>query len=120
MLTGSRTAFDLNVFSSPYGGQTPPSYQPAPYPPSAGGPVPGADKKIPAAICAILLGALGVHKFILGYTTEGLIMLGITILTCGFGAMISSVIGLVEGIMYLTKSDQEFVATYVQGRRGWF
>ncbi|MFQ3580437.1 MAG: NINE protein [Chloracidobacterium sp.] len=75
---------------------------------------------MPAAICAILLGALGVHKFILGYTTEGLIMLGITILTCGFGAMISSVIGLVEGIMYLTKSDQEFVATYVQGRRGWF
>ncbi|OYT70783.1 MAG: hypothetical protein CFK52_10090 [Chloracidobacterium sp. CP2_5A] len=82
--------------------------------------MPGADKKIPAAICAILLGGFGVHKFILGYTTEGLIMLGITVLTCGFGSLISGIIGLVEGIMYLTKSDQEFVATYVQGRRGWF
>ncbi|QUV82867.1 TM2 domain-containing protein [Chloracidobacterium sp. D] len=85
-----------------------------------GGPIPGAEKKIPAAICGILLGGLGVHKFILGYTVEGLIMLGITVLTCGLGSLISGIIGLVEGIMYLTKSDQEFVATYIQGRRGWF
>ena len=31
-----------------------------------------------------------------------------------------SVVGIVEGIMYLTKSDEDFVRTYIQGRKGWF
>lgn len=120
LATAVGAAADLNLFSSPYGSPTPPSYQPPPYPPSVGGSVPGAEKKLPAAVCAILLGGLGVHKFILGYTLEGLIMLGVTLLTCGLGGLITGIIGIVEGVMYLTKSDQEFVATYVQGRRGWF
>lgn len=80
----------------------------------------GADKKIAAGICGILLGALGIHKFVLGYQTEGLIMLLVSILSCGFIAPVMGVIGLVEGIIYLTKSDDEFVATYVSGKRGWF
>jgi TM2 domain-containing membrane protein YozV len=80
----------------------------------------GADKKIAAGICGIVLGSLGIHKFILGYTTEGIIMLLITLLTCGVGAMATSIIGIVEGIIYLTKSDEEFVRTYLQGRKGWF
>jgi TM2 domain-containing membrane protein YozV len=80
----------------------------------------GADKKIAAGICGILLGALGVHKFLLGYTTEGLIMLLVTILTCGFGGAVMGIIGLVEGIIYLTKSDEEFVSTYVLSKKGWF
>ena len=67
----------------------------------------GADKKIAAGICGILLGGLGVHKFILGYTNEGIIQLVIGVLTCGVGG----IIGLVEGIIYLTKSDEEFVRT---------
>jgi hypothetical protein len=29
-------------------------------------------------------------------------------------------IGLIEGIIYLTKSDAEFVKTYVENRREWF
>lgn len=80
----------------------------------------GADKKIVAGIVAILLGAFGIHKFLLGYTTEGIIMLAVTVLTCGIFAIVPSVIGIVEGIMYLTKSDEEFVRTYIQGRKGWF
>ena len=76
----------------------------------------GADKKIVAGICAIVLGWAGVHKFILGYTTEGVIQLVIGLLTCG----LSNIIGIVEGIIYLTKSDEEFVRTYIQGRKGWF
>ncbi len=79
-----------------------------------------ASKKIAAGICGILLGALGVHKFILGYTKEGVIMLLGTILTCGIGAAVTSIIGLVEGIIYLTKTDEEFVSTYVVGKKGWF
>lgn len=76
----------------------------------------GADKKITAGICAILVGWLGVHKFILGYTTEGVIQLVLGILTCG----ITNIISIVEGIIYLTKSDEEFVRTYIQNKKGWF
>jgi len=80
----------------------------------------GAEKKITAGICGILLGALGIHKFILGYTKQGLIMLLVSILTLGLAAWIMAIIGLIEGIIYLTKSDEEFVRIYVQGRKGWF
>src|SRR5262249_17823086 len=76
----------------------------------------GADKKIVAGICAILLGWAGVHKFILGYTTEGVIMLVLGILTCG----LTNIIGIVEGVIYLTKSDEEFVRTYIKNKRGCF
>ena len=77
-------------------------------------------KKIACGICGILLGALGIHKFILGYTTEGLVMLLVSILTCGFGSPVMGFIGLIEGIMYLTKSDQEFYDTYMANKKGWF
>lgn len=80
----------------------------------------GADKKIVAGILAILVGSLGVHKFILGYTTEGVIMLLVTVLTCGIAGVVMSIIGIVEGIMYLTKSDEDFVRTYIQNKKGWF
>jgi TM2 domain-containing membrane protein YozV len=76
--------------------------------------------KIAAGICGILLGALGIHKFILGMTTPGIIMLLVSLLTCGFGAIPMSVIGLVEGIIYLTKSDAEFYQTYVVEKKPWF
>ena len=77
--------------------------------------IPGADKKVTAGICGILLGGFGIHKFVLGYTTEGIIMVVALFLTCGF----SSILGLVEGIIYLTKSDEEFVETYINNKKGW-
>jgi TM2 domain-containing membrane protein YozV len=76
--------------------------------------------KIAAGICAILLGSLGIHKFILGMTTPGIIMLLVTLLTCGIGGAVTTVIGIVEGIIYLTKSDQEFYEMYVVGKKEWF
>lgn len=81
---------------------------------------PQESKKVVAGVLAIILGSLGVHKFILGYTKEGIILLLVTILTCGFGGIISSIIGLVEGIIYLTKSDDEFVSIYQVGKKEWF
>ena len=80
----------------------------------------GGDKKIAAGICAILVGTFGVHKFILGYKTEGLIMLLVSVLSCGMLAIVMQIIGIVEGIMYLTKTDEDFVRTYIYGRKGWF
>lgn len=74
------------------------------------------NKKVLAGVLAIVLGGFGVHKFILGYTQEGIIQIVITIVTCGIG----SLIGLIEGIIYLTKSDEEFYQTYQVGKKGWF
>jgi TM2 domain-containing membrane protein YozV len=79
-----------------------------------------ASSKIPAGVCGILLGSLGIHKFILGYTGAGLIMLLVTVLTCFLAYPVMHLIGMIEGIIYLTKSDQEFVRTYVDNRREWF
>ena len=79
-----------------------------------------ASNKIAAGICGILLNCLGIHKFILGYTQAGLIMLLVSVLTCGVGAVVMSVIGIIEGIIYLTKTDEEFVRIYVDNRKEWF
>ena len=89
---------------------------------------PGENKKVLAGVLAILLGALGVHKFILGYNKEGIILLSITLIgiltTCLvigiFILWIPGIIGLIEGIIYLTKSDAEFYQTYQIGKKPWF
>jgi len=82
------------------------------------------NKKILAGVLAIILGPLGVHKFILGYNKEGIILLVITFIlgfiTCGLGAGLTGVIGLIEGIVYLTKSDEEFYNTYQVEKKPWF
>ncbi len=78
--------------------------------------IPGAEKKIVAGILGILLGSFAIHKFYLGYTKTGIIQLVITVVTCGMGG----IIGFIEGIIYLTKSDADFVATYVNGKKEWF
>ncbi|TPV35089.1 TM2 domain-containing protein [Paucihalobacter ruber] len=86
------------------------------------------NKKILAGILAILLGTFGVHKFILGYNKEGFIMLAIALVgfltTClvigAFILWIPGIIGLIEGIIYLTKSDEEFYNTYQAGKKPWF
>jgi TM2 domain-containing membrane protein YozV len=91
-------------------------------PPLAVPPTPArrASNKIPAGICGILLGCFGVHKFILGYTGAGLVMLLVTLLSCFILGPVMHIIGLIEGIVYLCKSDEEFVRVYVDGRKEWF
>lgn len=75
----------------------------------------GDNKKVLAGILGILLGWLGVHKFILGYTKEGIIHIVLSFI-CGIGW----ILGVIEGIIYLTKSDAEFYNTYQAGRKPWF
>lgn len=74
------------------------------------------NKRVIAGILGILLGSLGVHKFYLGYTKEGIIQLIISICSCG----VLSILGLIEGIIYLTKTDEEFYQTYQANKKGWF
>jgi TM2 domain-containing membrane protein YozV len=75
-------------------------------------------KKLMAGLLGIFLGALGIHKFVLGMTTPGVIMLLLT-LTC-VGYPIMHIIGLIEGILYLTKSDDDFERTYLIEKKQWF
>lgn len=65
-------------------------------------------KRIVAGVLALLIGSLGVQKFVLGYTREGLLQILLTVITCGAG----SIVAFIEGIIYLTKSDEEFYQTY--------
>ena len=98
----------------PYGA---PIYGQNPYTAQAG-------LKLPAGLCGILLGSLGIHKFVLGYIGEGIVMLLVTVigglLTCGIASMVMHAIGIAEGIIYLSKTDQDFVNTYVVRKHGWF
>ncbi len=75
-----------------------------------------ANKKMVAGILGIVLGGLAVHKFYLGYTGTGVLQLILSICTCGLVGWI----GLIEGIIYLTKSDEDFHQMYVVEQKQWF
>ena len=82
-----------------------------------------SSKRILAGVLAILLGGLGIHKFYLGYTKEGVIMLVVFVLGFILFSLPSIVIGIIafiEGIIYLTKSNADFERIYVIGRKPWF
>ena len=79
---------------------------------------------VAAGLLAIFLGVFGVHKFYLGCNQAGFIMLAVSIiggiLTLGLAAMVIEVIAIIEGIIYLTKSQTEFDQLYVLHQRDWF
>lgn len=64
------------------------------------------NKRILAGIMGILFGSFGVHNFIYGYTTKGIIQILMStilaIFTCGISAIAAYIWGLVEGILILT------------------
>ncbi|MFD1731460.1 TM2 domain-containing protein [Deinococcus malanensis] len=100
-----------------------------------------AQRKLIAGLLGIFLGWLGAHKFYLGMTGAGLTMLGVQVgvwivaiilgllmlivglaLTLPLAALVSSavgVLGLIEGILYLTKSDADFERDYLIGKKPW-
>ena len=63
-------------------------------------------RRVAAAIFAILLGSFGVHRFFLGQTGWGILY----VLFCW--TFIPAVAGLIEGILYLTMSEEEFETKY--------
>jgi len=104
-----------------------PPYQQAPqdYQTPAGYQAPAERKsKIAAGLLAIFLGSLGIHKFYLGFTKPGIIYLCISviggIITFGIVTGVMGTIALVEGILYLTKSDEEFYQLYEVQKKQWF
>jgi TM2 domain-containing membrane protein YozV len=99
---------DDNAAFCPYCGKATNDGQTAQFAQSAqpqGGYAPVEHKsKIAAGLLGIFLGSLGVHNFYLGYTSRGVAQLLITLCTCGVGACVTGIWGLVEGIMILTGS----------------
>ena len=92
-------------------GYLPPGYGPLGYGPQGYGPGaldPMAKSKLAAGLLGIFLGAFGAHRFYLGFTRRGVIMLLVTfiggVLTLGIASVAMSIWGLVEGIMYLSGS----------------
>lgn len=73
-------------------------------------------KKILCGVMGILFGSLGIHRFLLGDTPGGLWRILISVVTCGVGG----IIGFIEGIIYLTKTDPEFYQIYMVEKKPWF
>ena len=63
--------------------------------------------KLAAGLFGIFFGAFGVHNFYLGYTGKAVAQLLISILSCGVLAGVSSIWGLIEGIMILASKDSK-------------
>ena len=81
-----------------------PMYNPPQYQPQTGiDPPPGyvQRSRIAAGILAILLGTYGLHSFYLGNTSRGLIQLLLSLLTCGIGAIVMAIWGILDGIKIL-------------------
>jgi TM2 domain-containing membrane protein YozV/ribosomal protein L40E len=67
---------------------------------------PSGKSRLAAALFGIFLGGIGVHKFYLGRVVWGVVY----ILFCW--TLIPSIIGFIEGIIYLTMSDDAFAQKY--------
>ena len=81
-------------------------------------------KRTTTGILGIFFGYFGVHKFILGYKREGFTYLAVSIIggiiTCGIATAIASSIALIESIIYLTKTPDEFKRLYIDKKTSWF
>ena len=96
------------AYSQPYGQP----YQ-QPYAQAA----PNTKDHVAAGLLAIFLGSLG-------YNTPGFIMLAVTIVgsifSLGLAGLAMVVISIVEGVLYLSKSQTEFEQIYVFNKKEWF
>lgn len=83
-----------------------------------------SNRKLAAGLLGVFLGSFGVHKFVLGFNNAGIIMLVVSlaggVVTCGVASFVMGVIGLIEGIIYLTKTPEEFRELYIDAQKQWF
>ena len=80
-----------------------------------------------ASLLAIFLGALGVHKFYLGHLAEGCVHITLTLASLAAAFVVDSWLPLVvvmlfsaiEGVSYVSRSEEQFVRDYLEERRRW-
>ncbi len=94
------------------------SSTPPPIPPEAASAI--RSKRIAAGILGIFLGAFGIHKFVLGFAAPGILMPLLTLFSCGLLSPVTSIIGLIEDIIYLCTPDADFYRKYVLYKQEWF
>ena len=70
--------------------------------------------RVTAGVLGIFCGGLGIHRFYMGHKDAGIVYLIVGIVS---GTSISAIAGLVDGIMYLASSDEEFVAKYLHNEK---
>ena len=68
-----------------------------------------SSKKTLCGVLAILVGTLGIQYFVLGKTTGGILTILISLVTCGGWGVIT----LIQGILMLCMSDDEFKRKYM-------
>ena len=66
---------------------------------------------------AILLGFLGIHKYMQGNAGNGTIRLVLFLFLCG---PLTAVVGVIEGIQYLTMSNEQYARDYLERKKDWF
>ena len=98
--------------------QPEPETPPEPQPPASPS-VPAAKKsKTVAALLAFLLGGFGAHKFYLGYPGAGVVHLVLSLTV--IGALLNVPICIIEFLIYLSKSDENFHQTYIVNKKRFF
>jgi TM2 domain-containing membrane protein YozV len=112
--TGKYPAKGMRVDFSPQAGKATSIYL---IHPNASGSPGGSEKRecnrLTAGLLAIFLGCLGIHKFYMGQTQTGCVYILISVLTCGLGAWVMAIVGIVEGIVYLSMTQTEFEQKYI-------
>ncbi len=93
-----QTPIQVNINQPMYGGYPRPDMMPYYGPPKS---------KIAAILLSFFLGALGIHRFYLGHNGTGIAMLLLTVLTCGYGTIITGIWALIDLVLIATGGLRE-------------
>lgn len=69
--------------------------------------LPPPKSQLAAIFLALFLGTIGIHRFYLGHNGLGITMLLITVLTCGFGLVITGLWALVDIVLIATGNTKD-------------
>ena len=66
-----------------------------------------------AGLLAILMGWCGLHYFYIGKTNAGILVLLIAVLSCGIFATITTIVSIIQGVLFFTSTQEEFEFKWV-------
>ena len=66
-----------------------------------------------AGLLAILMGWCGLHYFYIGNTNAGILFLLIAVLSCGIFATITTIVSIIQGVLFFTSTQEEFEFKWV-------